>query len=444
MHAILAIAVKDIRLLLRDKVGLFFTFFFPVLIGVFFGTIFAGGGDGPSRISVCTVDDDGTSESRQFLDDLSKSEHFNAWPIASREEGLAKVRLGKASALVIVPKGFGDTDMSIFAGKPMELEVATDPSRSAESGMIKGLLTELVFQRLSSRFGDTGRMRAMAGKARATILGNQKLKPGEKSALGSFYDNLDTMLASIDALPANTDDTAPAATTGPDGKADKPRARSGFNPVNIKMLDVQPRPGNGPKNMYAVTFAQAIMWGVIGCCAGFAISLLTERTSGTLVRLRLSPLGWSAILAGKAVACFATTLFVGAMMLALAVIVFGVRPGSWPMLLLAMLCVACCFVGMMMLLAVIGRKAGSGQIGWSIMLVLTMVGGGSIPLFAMPGWLQKASGLSPVKWGILALEGGLWRDFSLAEMLLPCAILLGVGATGFVLGSRLFARDDAA
>ena len=166
MHAILAIAIKDIRLLLRDKVGLFFTFFFPVLIGVFFGTIFAGGGDGPSRISVCTVDDDGTAESRQFLDDLSKSEHFNAWPIASREEGLAKVRLGKASALVVVPKGFGDTDMSIFAGKPMELEVAADPSRSAESGMIKGLLTELVFPlccTLGCRIGHRFSHRAVQG-----------------------------------------------------------------------------------------------------------------------------------------------------------------------------------------------------------------------------------------------------------------------------------------
>ena len=31
MNAILALAIKDLRLLFRDKVGFFFTFFFPLL-----------------------------------------------------------------------------------------------------------------------------------------------------------------------------------------------------------------------------------------------------------------------------------------------------------------------------------------------------------------------------------------------------------------------------
>ena len=45
-----------------------------------------------------------------------------------------------------------------------------------------------------------------------------------------------------------------------------------------------------------------------------------------------------------------------------------------------------------------------------------------------------------MKWGILALEGALWRGFSLYEMLLPCGILIGVGVVGFAIGARVFAR----
>jgi ABC-2 type transport system permease protein len=50
------------------------------------------------------------------------------------------------------------------------------------------------------------------------------------------------------------------------------------------------------------------------------------------------------------------------------------------------------------------------------------------------------SNVSPVKWGILALEGALWRGFTLGEMAVPCLVLLGVGVTGFAVGARLF-RD---
>jgi len=45
----------------------------------------------------------------------------------------------------------------------------------------------------------------------------------------------------------------------------------------------------------------------------------------------------------------------------------------------------------------------------------------------MPPWMDRASNISPVKWAIRALEGGIWRDFSIGEMALPCTILLGMG-----------------
>jgi ABC-2 type transport system permease protein len=56
--------------------------------------------------------------------------------------------------------------------------------------------------------------------------------------------------------------------------------------------------------------------------------------------------------------------------------------------------------------------------------------------------MLSVASFSPVKWGILALEGAIWRGFSAAEMLLPCGILLGVGAAGFVAGVAVLARAD--
>lgn len=438
LSPILALARKDIRLLLRDRSGLFFTFVFPILIGVFFGTIFAGGGeDGPRGIRTAVVDEDRTPASADFIQRMNQGGNFETRPAESREEGVRRVRSGEVAAVVVIPTGFGAASGNIFTGSRTTLEVGTDPSRAAEAGMIRGLLTELAFERFGAAFNDPSRMRRMATDARAQARLLQLLTPDRKRELDEFYGSLEGTLGAAEKLTesgANTPPRAEATTA----------AAPAFGPVTIKAIDIQPRERFGPKNAYAVTFAQAIMWGVVGCCSGFAVSLLAERSSGTLVRLRVSPLGWSRVLAGKALACFITTLAVGGLMILLAVLVFSVRPVSWPMLALGMACVALCFVGIMMLLAVVGRKTGSGQVGWSVMLVLTMVGGGSIPLFVMPGWLQTASGVSPVKWGILALEGGLWRGSTPAEMLVPCAILLGIGTAGFTLGSMLIARDDAA
>ncbi|KAA0221294.1 ABC transporter permease, partial [bacterium] len=53
---------------------------------------------------------------------------------------------------------------------------------------------------------------------------------------------------------------------------------------------------------------------------------------------------------------------------------------------------------------------------------------------------QSVSNVSPIKWGILALEGAIWRGFSPAEMATPCLILIGVGVACFALGVRRLAR----
>jgi ABC-2 type transport system permease protein len=93
----------------------------------------------------------------------------------------------------------------------------------------------------------------------------------------------------------------------------------------------------------------------------------------------------------------------------------------------------------MMLLSVLGKtqEAASG-IGWAVLLIFSMLGGGMIPYFIMPSWMHTLSHLSPVKWSILALEGAIWRRFTVAEMALPCGILLCAGLVFFAIGVRAF------
>ena len=93
----------------------------------------------------------------------------------------------------------------------------------------------------------------------------------------------------------------------------------------------------------------------------------------------------------------------------------------------------------MMLLSVVAKteQAASG-ISWAVLILMSMLGGGMIPLIAMPSWMRSIGHISPVKWSILAMEGAVWRQFSPAEMLQPCAMLLAIGAACFIIGTRAF------
>lgn len=150
----------------------------------------------------------------------------------------------------------------------------------------------------------------------------------------------------------------------------------------------------------------------MGCVASFSISIVIERNQGTFLRLRTSPLTWMQVLAGKGLACFLTSVFVIASLLLAASIMFGVRIGNPLLLIVAVGSAAFCFTGLMMLFSTLGKtEGGVAGAGWGIMMPMAMLGGGMVPLLAMPGWMQTASNFSPVKWGIYALEGAIWRGF---------------------------------
>lgn len=158
------------------------------------------------------------------------------------------------------------------------------------------------------------------------------------------------------------------------------------------------------------------------------------------MRLQIAPISRSEVLIGKALACFLSVVLVISLMVGLGLLL-GMRPGSYPMLALAALCVASCFVGIMMVMSNLGKTEESvNGAGWAINMVMAMFGGAMIPVMFMPQFMKSLSILSPVKWGILAMEGAIWREFSLTEMMLPCGILLGIGITGVVVGTTMLNR----
>ena len=420
MNPILALAWKDIRLLLRDRMGFFFSFAFPLIYAIFFGVVFSGD-SGSEAIPVALVDEDQTTSSRAFVDTLKAGGHLDITE-STREVATRLVRRGKKTAVIALPKGFGESRRQIFSGMSPGIEIALDPARKAEGAMLEGLLTKYMAESMQQTMSDPAAMNAQIQSGLAALDSTAGMPQSQRSALRGFLIQLDTLIAS-------------GATTPVDSQW---VGFSRMNPVVIRKSSIE-RQRSGPRSSYEFSFPQGILWGILSTALGFALSLVIERRQGTLIRLRSAPIRRENILAGKALACFLTILTVTTILLVIARFVFNVRPDSLPLLILAVLSTAIGFVGIMMLISILGKtESAVSGLGWSAMMIMAMTGGGMVPLFILPPWVQTVGNVSPVKWGILALEGAIWRGFSPMEMVLPCGILLAIGVIGFALGAKAF------
>ena len=419
MSAMLAIAIKDLRTFSRQRASLFFTFIWPLCVAILFGALFGGGNRSTPRIPVAVVDEDGTPASQAFADRLIGRDSFEAVR-ASRTEALEAVRKGQRTAAVILRPGFGEASSRLFYGTPPQVQVYTDPSRQGERGMLEGLLLQQGAERLQSLFANPAGSRESVQKTLGDLRTN---RPGASPGLETFLGQLDTFLASPDAA------TVAPASEGAEQSA-------AWAPLEITQEDLQ-RERSGPRNGYDVTFPQSMLWAVFGCVMAFGTTFASERVRGTLVRLHVSPLSPGQVLAGKSLAALFAISIVELLLLLLGVTAFGVRPSSWGLLLVAIICTAAAFVGIILLLASMAHsEQGIGGMGPAVMMPLFLLGGAMVPLMFMPPWMISLSYLSPVRWAIVALEGAIWREFSVSEMVLPCAILLAVGAVTFVIGAR--------
>jgi ABC-2 type transport system permease protein len=419
-------AAKDLHLLWRDKFAVFWVAVFPLMMALFIGAMF--GGSGPTAgIGLAVVDLDSTDASRAFVQALDDSDsirvvHPDDGSTHTRESARAAVAAGSVTAYVVVPEGYGDAGAVPFGQPGPTLEVGIDPGRKAEAGYLQGLLMKAAVERLREAFADPASMAAGVKQQIADLEGGAPgLPDGQRQVVLGFLRSVESFAGTLDASTM----TAAGAPS--------------FEPVRVEIEPVL-RSGQRPPNGFAISFPQAMSWGMIGCCATFAVGLVQERTRGTYARLRMAPNPAWVILAGKALACFTACICSALLLIALGA-VFGVRVGSWPALAAALGSVAFGFTGFMMLISTLGRTEQSvSGAGWAAMMPLAMLGGSMVPLMVMPQWMLRLSDWSPVKWMILAIEGATWRGFSVAEMLLPCGILLGFGAAGFLAGTVVLSR----
>lgn len=428
MRAIFTLAVKDLRLLVRDKLGLFWVIAFPLLMALFFGSIFGGSGGGARSMRIATITDTTSPLAQRFYGQLGKAEVLQLVPM-SRDSATMLVRRGEIVAFVEF-RSRAASVFQMFSDDSAGIDVGIDPKRKAEAGYLNGLINQAYFTMLQSAMSDTHGWRENLQRGLGSLDTATGLSSLDRGLYRRFFSSLDVFLSNLDSVN-RTDSTS-----------DSTRSVGGFGDVNVKFTDVSVN-RVGPRSSFEITFPQSLQWALIGTAAAFGLSIVIERTRGTFLRLRLAPISRAHILAGKGLACFLASFTVCVLLMVIGVLIFKVQVVAPLGLLVAIASSAFCFVGLMMLMSVLGKtEASVSGAGWAMFLVFSMIGGGMVPLMMMPRWMAAIANFSPVKWSVLATEGAIWRGFSAAEMLPPVAVLCGIGVAGYLFGVWILRRAD--
>ena len=428
MNAVWAIAWKDLRLLLRDKADLFWVLAFPILMAFFFGSI-SGGGGKRAAMPIAIADLDRSEYSRAIVKRLGASEALKVRE-APLDSARLLVRRGDLVAYVALLPGTSET-FGFGGDSTSGIEIGVDPRRTAEREYLRGLVTAALFQSMRGSFGAGGAGSQLVRKSLDRLRESPDLDPTTRDRRTKLLTSLETFMANLDSS-----DTA-AGTTAAGGDS----AGASMGP-NLRVVEVA-ESDSGPRSAYEVTFPSSIAWALIGVCMSFAVSIVYERITGTFLRLRLAPISRGQVLAGKGLASFIASIAAVTIVLTLGVTIFHVRVSSPLLLAAAVIASAFCFTGVMMVVAVLGRTPPSvAGAGWAVMMIMSMTGGGMIPLVAMPAWMESVSRFSLVKYAVLSVEGAVWRGFGWGEMLPVLAVPLVAGLAGIVIGTRVLQSRD--
>lgn len=360
MRLLLTLALKDLRVLTRDRMALFWALGFPVLFALFFGSIMKAGAEleTPAVPVVLVVEPSAPIP-----------EHIALLGRALADAGLSVTTKSRAQAERAVAQG--EAALFFDVPKPQtwsSLEIGVDPARRAEASYATAVL------------------RAVLTSALAKEL--PVLPPFETHVVAGA--------------------------------------------------------GRFAANGFVLVFPAMIVWGLLGCAAAFSVALVSERASGTLLRLYAAPVSRVRLIAGKALACGLACAASVLLLSAVGIVGLHVSIEDLIKYLAASLAAIACFVGVTQALSVLGNteQAVAGA-GWSTLIVLAMCGGAMVPEVLMPSWLVSLSAFSPVRWAIVALEGAIWRGTPWLELAHPLLMLSAVGAVCFALGALTLRAREA-
>ncbi len=168
---------------------------------------------------------------------------------------------------------------------------------------------------------------------------------------------------------------------------------------------------------------------------GMTQSLAEERMMGVLRRVGMMPVSRTELVGGKLLATAMMGVLQFAVLLAFGEglgVEFGSAPGATMLVATAYVLAV---TAMALALAALARTPGQASaLATFACAVLVPLGGGWWPLAFVPRWMRALGHVSPVAWCLDGLNALVFRQGTLADVLLPVGVLLLFAAAFFSFG----------
>jgi ABC-type multidrug transport system permease subunit len=401
-------ARKDLRRQLQDPAALVLALAIPLVVGGLLVLAFGGRGGPAPRARLLVADEDASFVSGLLLQALGRTEVIDVEHLA-QAEARARLDEGRASALLVVPKGFGD---AVLDDRPVALQLVTNPAQRILPGIVESALrmvTDAVFygHRL---LGEPWR------ELRADM--PQGDGPSDSSVARASMAVNQVMRRASPYL---------------------------FPPAIAVETAAPPVPAGPPRSAGAIFFPGMLFMALLFITQGQSADVWRERQLGTLRRALTTPAGVWPLLAGKILAGTAVLAAVSTAALVFAALALGLRWQALPLAWLWCVFVGAAFLAFMVLVQLHGSSArGASMLVTIVMFPLLMVGGNFFPFEIMPPGLAAVGRLTPNGWALVQLQAICEGSARAGSLLAAFAGLAALGGLALALSVRRLRRGFAA
>jgi linearmycin/streptolysin S transport system permease protein len=377
----LAIAWKEIQILIRDRAALFVFFLMPLLLATIIGgpsslasrTAETAAGEEPAlQVAVYLVNQDSGAYGAEVVKALKGISMLQITEPASLEAADTGVAEGEKPAAIVIPAGF---TQKIDAGEPTTVLIIGDPAQTEATGLVAGIVNQAV-----SELGAVAEIRY-----------------GIRSVL--------EQTGSLEGAPAEVRQAAEAQTLGVIWTQVQQIRQNPVIAVRSEDLKgTETKPSSGPMDWYIAGFAVMFAFFIV---TQVAPAMQQEREQGTFRRLLSTPIHRASIIAGVMLAYTLIVLVQLLFMFGVGRLAFGINLGdSFLGLALTMLGTALAATTLGLLVGTVSKSSEqANSLGMMLGFVLAIVGGFPIPWFTLGGVMGFISNFTPHAHAIQAFKG---------------------------------------
>ena len=419
----------------RDRAAFVLSFVVPVVFFSVFAVIFGGTRSATRRIPLIAVDEDGSENSRRFLEALKAEKGLSVLFAAKPEKGAAAVaydrkgaeqaiRSGEAPLALIVPKGFGQSPIAFgpVTGRP-KLVLLADSSDPIAPQVVMGLLQKVAMTSMPDTMARVGidQMDKWGGQLTA----EQRAR---------LEENVRKLREQTDAARAAPDASKTATAASPSA------ASGGL--VEVELRDVL---GETKKNPASALLASGLgVMFLLFSAAGAGGALIEEAESGTLERILSTRVTMTRLLSGKLTYLTLVAILQLIVMFVWGEMFFGLELHSHiPGFLVMSVATALAASSFGLLLAAVSRtRMQLVAISNLAILVMSALGGSMIPRYVLSEKVQKFGLITLNAWAIDGFIKVFWREEPLINLWPQVTVLLAAAAILFAVARRVARRWD--